>query len=385
MESYILSGKRTALGQFMGGLSQVSAPELGGHAIGATLKDHPELIEQVQGVYMGNVLSAGIGQAPARQAGFAGGLNKNVPAVTVNKVCGSGLYATVMGAMNIQLGEQNLVVCGGMENMSLVPHVMNMRVGQKFGAVSMKDSLEHDGLWDIYSQRSMGQCAQECSREAGFTREELDAWAIGSFKKSQEAQRKGDFQREIVSVEITQKKGKIIFQEDEGPGKALFEKIPTLPGAFEKNGTLTAANSSTLNDGAAAILIGNQDYKSYAKFKIRSFASHAHDPTRFATAPIGAMEKALKKAKLSFSDIGLFEINEAFASVVLHAVKDCKLDPDKINIFGGAISLGHPLGASGARILVTLMNAMETKKVSLGMATLCIGGGEGISMIIEKM
>jgi acetyl-CoA C-acetyltransferase len=385
MSVYILSGARTPVGSFMGALSSVSAPKLGAVAIEAALKKAEVDFNKVDEVYMGNVVTAGVGQAPARQATIFAGLPESVPANTVNKVCGSGLKTIIMGAQSILAGDNQLVVAGGMENMSMAPHLlMNSRNGIKFGEAAMKDSMAWDGLWDVYSNRPMGNCAEEAAAKYS-TREEQDAYSIESFKRAQAAVKDGIFNSEIAAVTIKGPKGDTVVSTDEGPGKANFEKMPSLKPAFDKNGTITAANASTINDGAAAVVLGGEEYKSQAKFKIVSYASHAQNPTWFSTAPIEAVNKALAKANLKLDQIDLFEINEAFAVVALAAMKELKLDHNKVNIYGGGVSLGHPIGCSGTRIVVTLMTAMENKKSKYGMAAICIGGGEALALVLERL
>lgn len=385
MNVYILSSARTPNGSFMGSLSSVSAPKLGAVAISAALKKAEINPAHVDEVFMGNVITAGVGQAPARQAAIFAGLPESVPCTTINKVCGSGLKTIITGAQTIKAGDNNLVVAGGMENMSQAPHLlMNSRNGFKFGEAAMKDSMQWDGLWDVYSNRGMGNCAEEAAAKYA-TREEQDSFAVDSFKRAQAAIKDGIFDREIAAVTIKGPKGDTVVAVDEGPGKANFEKMPSLKPAFDKNGTITAANASTINDGAAAIVLGSEKYKDQAKFKIVGYASHAQNPTWFTTAPIEAMNKALVNANLKLDQIDLFEINEAFALVTLAAMKDLKLDHSKVNIYGGGVSLGHPIGASGTRIVVTLMTAMENKKAKYGMAGICIGGGEALSLIIERL
>jgi acetyl-CoA C-acetyltransferase len=273
-----------------------------------------------------------------------------------------------------------------MENMSLAPHIlMNSRNGFKYGPTEMKDSMQWDGLWDVYSNRAMGNCAEECTKKFNMTREEQDAFAIESFKRAQASVKDGVFKDEIVAVKVPAKGGTIDILEDEGPFKANFEKMPSLKPAFEKDGTITAANASTINDGAAAVVLGGDAFASQAEFKIVSFASHAQEPTWFSTAPVEAMTKSLKKAGLSLEQIDLFEINEAFAAVTMAAMKELKIPHNKVNVFGGAVAIGHPIGGSGARILVTLMNAMKKKNAKFGCAAICIGGGEALSLIVEKI
>lgn len=386
MAVYILGGARTAFGTFMGSLSQVPATKLGAAAIeGALLKANVDK-SKVDEVFMGNVISAGVGQAPARQATLFAGLAESVPATTVGKVCGSGLQAVILGARSIMTGDNQVVVAGGMENMSLAPHMlMNSRTGAKFGSTEMKDSMQWDGLWDVYSNRAMGNCAEECVTKYNMTREEQDAFAIESFKRAQAATKDGFFKDEIVAVKVPVKGGTQDISEDEGPFKANFEKMPSLKPAFEKTGTITAANASSINDGAAAVVLGGDAFASQAEFKILGYASHAQNPTWFTTAPVEAINKSLKKANLSIDQIDMFELNEAFANVPMAAMKELKIPQTKLNVHGGAIALGHPIGASGARILVTLMNGMKKKKAKYGLAAICIGGGEALSLVIERI
>lgn len=385
MSVYILSGARTPNGSFMGSLSSVSAPKLGAVAIEAALKKAQIDPMKVDEVFMGNVITAGVGQAPARQASIFAGLPDSIPCTTMNKVCGSGLKAIITGAQTILSKDNELVVAGGMENMSMSPHLLlNSRNGIKFGNAEMKDSMLWDGLWDVYTNRAMGNCAEEAATKYS-NREEQDNFSIESFKRAQTAIKDGIFNQEIAAVTIKGPKGETVVSIDEGPAKASFEKMPFLKPAFEKDGTITAANASTINDGAAAIVLGSEKYKSQAKFKIVSYASHAQNPTWFTTAPVEAMSKALAKANLKLDQIDLFEINEAFAVVALAAMKELKLDHNKVNIYGGAVSLGHPIGCSGTRIVVTLMTAMENKKAKYGMAAICIGGGEALSLILERL
>ncbi|HXH76053.1 MAG TPA: thiolase family protein [Bacteriovoracaceae bacterium] len=386
MAVYILGGARTALGSFMGTLSQVPAPKLGAAAIeGAILKSGIDK-SKVDEVFMGNVVTAGVGQAPARQAMLAAGLPENIPATTIGKVCGSGLQSIILGARSILTGDNQVVVAGGMENMSLAPHLlMNTRSGYKFGPAEVKDSMQWDGLWDVYTNRAMGNCAEECTKKYKMTREEQDAFAMESFKRAQAATKEGHFKNEIVAVKVPAKGGTLDVTEDEGPFKANFEKMPGLKPAFEKEGTITAANASTINDGAAAVVLAGDSYASQAEYKILGYASNAHNPTWFTTAPVEAIHKALKKANLSIDQIDFFEINEAFAAVTMAAMKECKIPHEKTNIFGGAVALGHPIGASGARIVVTLMNVMKFKKAKYGCAAICIGGGEALAIILERL
>lgn len=378
----------------MGQLSRIPAPQLGGIAIaGALKKAAPALAAHghkvdVDEVFMGQVIQAGVGQAPARQASLGAGLPESVPCTTVNKVCGSGLKAIIMGAQTIAAGDNQIVVAGGMENMSLAPHFLgNSRRGTKWGKLDVQDALLWDGLRDAGSGQMMGSCAEECEKKYNFGRQAQDEFAIESFKRAQKSIEEGLFKDEIVPVTTTTVDNQSMqsIKEDEGPFKANFDKIPILPPAFEKEGTITAANASTISDGAAAVVLAGEALKSQAKFKIVSYGSHAQHPTWFTTAPIEAMRKCLSKAGIGPDEVDLFEINEAFAVVTMAAMKEFNLDHGKVNIYGGGISLGHPLGNSGTRIVVTLMNAMEKNKVQRGMASLCIGGGEALALLLERL
>jgi acetyl-CoA C-acetyltransferase len=386
MSVYILGGVRTPIGSFLGSLASLPAPQLGAVAIeGALIKAKIDK-SQVDEIFMGNVLTSGVGQAPARQAALFAGLGNNVPATTVGKVCGSGLQAVILGARSILTGENKIVISGGMESMSLAPHLLlNSRSGTKYGGIEMKDSMAHDGLTDAYKNVAMGVCAEECTKKFNLSREVQDQFAISSFKKAQVSSKEGIFREEITPVKISSKSGTLEVTEDEGPFKANFEKIPNLKPAFDKNGTITAANASTINDGAAAIVLADESFAHQAEFKILGWASHAQEPTWFTTAPVEAIKKSLAKTGLALEQIDLFEINEAFAAVTLAAIKELEIPVEKVNVFGGAIALGHPIGASGARILVTLMNAMRSGKARFGCAAICIGGGEALSLIIERI
>ncbi len=386
MAVYILAGARTAFGSFLGQFSAVSAPRLGATAIKAALEKAKVSGDQVGQVYMGNVIGAGLGQAPARQATIFAGLPESVPATTVNKVCGSGLEAVILGARAILAGDAQLVVAGGMENMSAAPHLMlGSRQGVKFGATELKDSMQWDGLWDVYSNRAMGNCAEECTKKYNMSRAEQDAFAIESFKRAQAAVKEGLFKDEIAAVSVPAKGGSVDVTEDEGPFKANFEKIPGLKPAFEKDGTITAANASTINDGAAALVLGGDAYAAQAKYKIVAWASHAQHPTWFSTAPVGAIQKVLEKAKLKIEQVDAWEINEAFAAVTMAAMKELSIPHEKVNKLGGAVAIGHPIGASGARILLTLTTALEKKGGKYGCAAICIGGGEALALVVEKV
>lgn len=386
---YILAARRTPLGSFMGGLSSVPAPKLGAVAIAAAIKDAGVKPEDVGQVYMGNVLSAAVGQAPARQAAIYAGLPKSVPCTTVNKVCGSGMKALMLGAQSIETGEADLVVVGGMENMSQVPHYLeNSRNGFRMGHQKITDGMIKDGLWDPYGDVHMGNCAELCAKEMKFTREAQDAFAVESFKRAQEAVKVGKFKNEIAPVAVPQKKGDpIVVDTDEGPAKAQFDKMAKLPPAFQKDGTVTAANASTINDGAAALVLASEEYVKRTGVKpiakLVSYASHAQAPEWFTTAPVQASLNALRRASWSKSDVDLWEVNEAFAVVAMVARKDLEIADDKLNVHGGGVSLGHPIGASGARIVVTLLNALRINNKKRGLASICIGGGEGTAVTVE--
>lgn len=390
MSVYILSGARTPSGNFLGRLSTVPAPRLGAVALAASLERVREgasvTASDIDEVFFGHVVQAGCGQAPARQAAIFAGLPSSVPCTTINKVCGSGMKSVICAAQSIATGDNRLVAAGGMENMSMAPHLLpTHRKGIKFGGGELKDAMQWDGLWDVYSDRAMGNCAEECVRKYNFSREEQDQFAIESFERANRAAAEGIFEGEIAPVTVPGRKGDVVVDTDEGPGTVNFEKIPKLRPAFEKDGTITAANASSINDGAAALILGGDDYQDAAKFRLVTYAGHAVDPTWFTTAPAMAMKNCLDKSGLSIADIDLFEINEAFAAVVLAAIRELELDRSKVNIYGGGISLGHPIGCSGARILVTLMNAMENKSSRYGMASICLGGGEALAMILERL
>ena len=389
-EVVIVSAARTPLGGFLGGLSSVAAPQLGAVAIKGALEKAGIDAKEVEQVLMGNVLTAGVGQAPARQAAIFAGVPQSAGATTVNKVCGSGLQTVNLARNSILAGESKVIVAGGMENMSSAPHLSFLRLGKKMGDVNLQDSMVTDGLWDVYNKFHMGVAAEKCAREFSFTREEQDRYSMQSFRRAQEAIKSGAFKNEIMQVEIPQRKGDPrIFSQDEGPDKVVFEKIPKLRPAFEKDGTITAANASTINDGAAAMLIMSRDKAKDLNVqpmaRILSCAIHSQEPEWFTTAPVEASKKALALANLSVDDIDLFEVNEAFAVVALAAAKGLNISEDKMNINGGAISLGHPLGCSGARIMTTLLHALVNKDKKFGLATLCIGGGEGIAMVVERI
>jgi acetyl-CoA C-acetyltransferase len=386
----IVSAQRTAVGSFQGALSTLPAPKLGAIAIKAAIEKINLNPAEINEIIMGQVLTAGTGQAPARQAAIFAGVANSTPCLTINKVCGSGLKAVMLASDSIRLGYSNVAVAGGQENMSLAPHLLeNSRSGYRMGNVSMVDSMIKDGLWDPYNNFHMGNAAEICSREFSFSREAQDQFAIDSYKKAQTSIATGQFKNEIADVVIEGKKGSITINTDEEPGKAMFEKMPGLKPAFEKDGTITAANASKINDGAAAIVLMSESEAQKRGLKplakIVSQATFAQDPKYFTTAPVGAIKKSLDVANLKISDIDLFEINEAFANVTMAAQKSLEIPMDLINVFGGAIAIGHPIGASGARIFTTLIHGLQAKNVKRGLATLCIGGGEAVSVIIERL
>ena len=390
-QSVIIAAKRTPVGAFQGNLSSVSAPNLGAVVIKALVEETGIDPSQIDEVILGNVLAAGLGQAPARQAALYSGLPQTIEALTINKMCGSGLKAVMLADQVIRSGDADVVIAGGMESMSNAPYLLpNARDGQRLGHGKMIDSMIHDGLWDAYHDKHMGTCAEMLSKDRNFTREAQDEYAVSSYKRAQIAQAKGVFNSELVPVEIPQRKGDpVLVSEDEEPGKARFDKIPALRPAFEKEGAITAANASKLNDGAAAILIMSEDKATELELKpiarIVAQASAAHEPEWFTTAPGKAIRKVLENANLSADDIDLWEINEAFSAVTMAAIDDYKIDPAKVNIYGGAVAIGHPIGASGARIFTTLLNGMNRTGAKYGLATLCIGGGEASALIVEKI
>ena len=385
----ITSAKRTPIGSFNGSLASLSAGQLGSIAIKGVLdesKISPELIDEV---IMGNVLTAGIGQAPARQAAIFAGLPDKTECMTINKVCGSGLKAVMLAAQAIQTGNAEVIIAGGQESMSNAPYILDKaRNGYRLGNGEIIDSLVKDGLWDVYNNIHMGNCAEACAKEFNFTREELDAFAISSYKRALDAQKSGRFKDEIIEIKIKAGREEVIVNSDEEPGKVKFDKIPTLKPVFDKNGVVTAANASSINDGAAALLVMSEekakDLGLTPLVEIIGQSSAAKDPMHFTTAPADSINKVLKKANLKLSDIDLFEINEAFAVVSLANNKLLGLDDKTVNVNGGAVALGHPIGASGARVLVTLIHEMKKRKSKYGLASLCIGGGEAASLIVKN-
>jgi acetyl-CoA C-acetyltransferase len=389
-EIYIVAAVRTPMGAFMGGLSTVPAPQLGSAAIKGALERanlDPSLVDEV---FMGNVLQAGVGQAPARQASLGAGIGHDVPCTTINKVCASGMKAITLGAQSIIAGDNEIVVAGGMENMSLTPHYVDGRNGMKFGNITMLDGITKDGLLDVYSQVPMGNCAELCAKEYGFTREQQDEFAITSYKRAAAAWESGKFKDEIVPVSVPQRKGEpVLVSEDEEYKNVFLDKIPGLRPAFDKEGTITAANASTLNDGASAVILASKEavekhgLKPIAK--ILGYADAEQAPERFTTSPSVAAPKALDKAGISKDQVDFWEFNQAFSVVGLANAQILGLDPEKVDVHGGAVALGHPLGNSGSRIVVTLINVLRQNGGKIGGAAICNGGGGATAMIIESI
>ena len=388
-EVVIVSAARTPIGSFMGALSTIPAPQLGAVAIKGALSKinlSPNLVDEV---LMGQVVQAGSGQAPARQAAIISGIPDSVPCTTVNKVCASGMKAVMQAAQAIALGDAAVVVAGGMENMSMIPHYLHARNGVKFGPTTLIDGMQKDGLVDAYDQNAMGVCADTCAVEYGFTREEQDAFAMQSYRRSSEAWKSGKFENEVVPVEVPQRRGEpILFAEDEEYKNVKMEKIPQLRPAFSKDGTVTAANASTINDGAGAMVLMSKTKADELGLKpiasIISYADAAQEPKWFTTAPAKALPKALDKAGIPIENVDFFEFNEAFSVVGLANMKLLGLDDSKVNVNGGAVSLGHPLGCSGVRILITLLSVLEQNKGKIGAAAICNGGGGASAMVIER-
>jgi len=390
MSSFIVAAARTPIGAFMGSLADLSAPQLGAVAIRSAVERAGIAPDAVSEVIMGNVLTGGVGQAPARQAALFGGLPNTVPCMTINKVCGSGLKSVMLADQAIRCGDADVVVAGGQESMTNAPYALpKARGGYKYGHGEMLDLLLHDGLWDVYNKYPMGNAAELCATECNISREEQDVFSIESYKRALAAQEQGWFKDEIVPVVVAGRKGDVTVDSDEEPGRSNFDKIPLLKPSFKKDGTITAANASSINDGAAAIVVaGEAALKSHnltPMARIVAQASFAHDPAWFTTAPIDAIKRVVGKAGLSIDDIDLFEINEAFAVVALAAQNKLGIPADKLNVHGGAVALGHPIGASGARLLTTLVHALKRYNRKYGLVTLCIGGGEASAMIIERV
>ena len=389
MQSVIVSATRTPIGSFQGNLSALPTVQLGAQVIQSALLMSGIKGDKVDEVIMGNVLAAGEGQAPARQAAIFAGLPNTVECMTINKVCGSGMKSVMLADQAIRCGDAKIVIAGGMENMSQSPYyLLDSRNGMRLGHNKALDSIILDGLWDPYNNIHMGSCAEILAEENIYTREDQDAFATESYRRSLKAINEGLFDNEITPIEIPQRKGDVVVvKEDEEPGRGRPEKISNLKPAFQKEGTITAANASSINDGAAALVVVSEDEANLLNIKpicrIVAQASAAHEPKYFTTAPSKAMQKVLNKAGMSIDQIDLFEINEAFSNVALAAIRENSLDHEKVNIFGGAVSLGHPIGATGARILVTLISALKYQNKKLGLATLCIGGGEAAAVIIE--
>ena len=386
----IVSYARTPIGSFCGSLSSVSATVLGATAIKGAIEKVSLPLDSIDQVIMGNVLSAGLGQAPARQSCIYAGLSESTECLTINKMCGSGLKAIMLGQESILSGNADIVIAGGMESMSQSPHLLkNSRTGNKIGDSKLVDSMINDGLWDAYNDKHMGSCGEMCAEKYSFSRQEQDLFAKQSYLKSQEATNDNIFKSEITPVEVKTRKGVSIIDKDEEPFRVDFEKIEKLRTVFKKEGTITAANASTINDGAAVCVLMSEDKANELGIKpiarILSQGSFAHKPEWFTTAPVGAMNKVLSSLDMDISNIDLFEINEAFSVVPMAAIKDLNINEDKVNIYGGAVSLGHPIGASGARIMCTLLNGLERKNLKLGLASLCIGGGEASAMIVERI
>ena len=389
-DTVIVSAKRTPVGSFQGSLSSFSASDLGSIVIKALLDEIKIDPNSIDEVIMGNVLSAGQGQAPARQAAIKAGLPDSVECLTINKMCGSGLKAVMLGAQSIQLGDAEIIISGGMESMSQSPYLLpNVRAGLRLGHNNVIDSVLVDGLWDVYNDKHMGSCAELCATEKNFSRKDQDLFAKESYNRAQEAQSKGLFNDEIVPLNVNQRKGDPLYvDQDDEPLRANFKKMDLLKPVFEKNGTITAANASKINDGAATLLLMSRDKANELGLEIYATilgqSSSANDPEWFTTAPIGAIDKVLEKSSLKVDDIDLWEVNEAFAVVPMAVINNFNLDHSKVNVNGGGIALGHPIGASGARILTTLIYAMKKRKAKRGIATLCIGGGEASAVVIER-
>ncbi|MCK0123994.1 acetyl-CoA C-acyltransferase [Gelidibacter sp. F2691] len=388
-EVVIVSAARTAIGSFLGALSTVTAPRLGAVAIKGALDKinlNPDLVQEV---IMGNVVQAGTGQAPARQAAIYAGIPDTVPCTTVNKVCASGMKAVMQAAQAIALGDADIIVAGGMENMSLIPHYLHARTGTKFGPATLIDGMQKDGLVDAYDENAMGVCADACATEYKFSREDQDAYAVQSYERSSAAWDAGKFDNEVVPVEVPQRRGDaILVSKDEEYTNVKMDKIPSLRPAFSKDGTVTAANASTINDGAGAVILMSREKADELGLKplatIRGYADAAHEPKWFTTAPAKALPKALDRAGIAIEDVDFFEFNEAFAVVGLANMKLLGLNDSNVNVNGGAVSLGHPLGCSGVRIIITLINVLEQNNAKIGAAAICNGGGGASAIVIER-
>ncbi len=390
-EVYIVSAGRTPIGSFGGKLAGFSATQLGSIAIKGALEKAGIEAGLVQEVLMGNVVSAGLGQAPTRQAALGAGISNEVPCTTINKVCASGMKSVMFGAQSIMLGINEVVVAGGMESMTNIPYyIPKGRYGHKYGHGELLDGLVKDGLWEVYNEFPMGNCADNTAKEMGITREQQDEYAINSYKRAAASTEAGNFNSEIIAVEIPQRKGDpVLMTEDEEFRNVFFEKIPNLRPVFNKDGTVTAANASTINDGAAAMVLMSKEKAEELGVspiaKIKGFADAAHDPLWFTTAPSKAIPKAMAMAGVDKSDVDYYEINEAFSAVALANNIELGLDPETVNVFGGAVALGHPLGASGCRIMTTLTSVLDQKEGNIGVAGICNGGGGASAMVLEKL
>jgi acetyl-CoA C-acetyltransferase len=389
-EVVILSAARTAIGAFQGALRDVAAPQLGARAIAGACERAGVAPAELEQIYMGCVLPAGVGQAPARQAALAAGCSPATGAITFNKVCGSGMRTVMSAANDLRAGDFALVAAGGMESMSRAPYLaMGARDGLRLGHGKFVDSMIHDGLWDPYGDQHMGNCAELCAREFHFTREQQDAYSVESYARARAAQESGAFAREIVAVEVPGRKGVTVVDRDEEPGKADLAKMPGLRPAFEKDGTVTAANASKINDGAAALVLATAEEAARRGLRpiarLVAQATFAQQPEWFTTAPVGAIRRALDRAGLAVADVDLFEINEAFAVVALACARELGIAHDRLNVRGGAVALGHPIGASGARIVVTLLDALAERGGRYGCAGICIGGGEATAIVVERL
>ncbi|MCA9191285.1 MAG: thiolase family protein [Planctomycetales bacterium] len=389
-EAFIVSGVRTPIGALSGSLADVPAAELGAICIREALARANSVGEEVDEVLMGNVVGAGQGQNPARQATIRAGLPASVGATTLNKVCGSGLKSVMLAAQAVRVGDANLVVAGGMESMSRAPYLLpQARQGYRLGNGELLDSVVHDGLWDVYGNKHMGTYGDQCAAQSGLSRQDQDDFAVRSYTRAQKAQADGVFASEIVPVKVVVKRAETVVNQDEGPSRFNEEKLRALRPAFGGEGTVTAGNASSINDGGAAVVVASESLcksKSLApRARIVGMATHSREPEWFTLAPIGAIEKLLAKTGWSVDDTDLFEINEAFAAVTLAAERALHIPSEKVNVYGGAVSLGHPIGCSGTRILVTLLNALERKEGRRGIAALCIGGGEGVAMAVERV
>jgi acetyl-CoA C-acetyltransferase len=389
-EVFIVGAARTPIGSFQGTLGAVDAPTLGSVAIRAALGGAKLTGEHVDETFMGNVLTAGVGQAPARQAAKAAGVPDKTPATTVGKVCGSGLMSVVLGTKSIRLEDAEIVVAGGMESMTKAPYLLpQAREGYRMGNGSIVDSMVHDGLWDPYGNFHMGNAGELCAKELGFSREAQDEFAKASYERALAAQKAGHFAKEIAPVTVKGRKGDVVVDADEEPGRGDFSKMPGLRPAFQKDGTITAANASKINDGGAALILASEaavkKHGLVPRARIVGYGGHAQAPEWFTTAPVGAIEKTLARTGLSTNDIDLWEVNEAFSVVSMACITKANVPHDKMNVWGGAVALGHPIGCSGARILVTLLHALEARGGKRGLATLCIGGGEAVAVVIERV